>query len=95
MSLKSLSYNLSSSQEPLQFSNYVIVVSYFHKRFQVFSWAKANLKACFYVLIQNKIMPMLTISFASASSIEQALRKFSEAARCKYLTNEDNKVTIC
>ena len=29
MSLKSLSYNLSSSQEPLQFSNYVIVVFLF------------------------------------------------------------------
>ena len=26
---------------------------------------------------------------------KQALRKFSEAARCKCLTNEDNKVTIC
>ena len=35
-----------------------------------------------------------TLSFLSFFN-EQALRKFSEAARCKYLTNDDNKVTIC
>ena len=35
------------------------------------------------------------LSVLSNFQVKQALRKFSEAARCKYLTNDDNKVTIC
>ena len=39
--------------------------------------------------------PHITFRFERFIIKEQALRKFSEAARCKYLTNDDNKVTIC